>query len=360
DADDERVMTFDCAFVQCTTQTSHLTTTIRGLDGKVLRVYNFDFGQPWGWVRDYVYRDGQLLASVEPDGGGGEAMSHFHLDHLGSPRQITDGGAVETAFHTYYPFGGDATDPGQDEVALKFTGHERDTNGSGGAGALDYMHARYCAPGIGRFLSADPAVLRISTKTPYRWNRYSYANNNPVKFLDPNGKTAVVFIVSPSYEQASTSFGHAAILATSGNQRASASEGTPIQLTPRVSDFVNAYLAQERLVKAFVLKEDAGRDKRLMTALDPAKRKSYRERRQNCATACGDALREAGVIGANERPERGMLYDSPARLQEALESGALSRYVEAEIVFDPRNVQEVQPGQIVLYFKFDDSLDFVD
>ncbi|MCP4225313.1 MAG: hypothetical protein GY773_18400 [Actinomycetia bacterium] len=52
DADDERVMTFDCALVECETQTSHLTTTIRGLGGKVLRVYNLDFGQPWDWVRD--------------------------------------------------------------------------------------------------------------------------------------------------------------------------------------------------------------------------------------------------------------------------------------------------------------------
>jgi hypothetical protein len=112
DADDERVMTFDCALVECDTQTSHLTTTIRGIDGKVLRVYNLDFGEPWNWVRDYVYRGGQLLAAVEAEDTLGEVTRHFHLDHLGSPRQITDEGAVEVAFHTFYPFGGEATDPG--------------------------------------------------------------------------------------------------------------------------------------------------------------------------------------------------------------------------------------------------------
>ncbi|MCP3998115.1 MAG: RHS repeat-associated core domain-containing protein [bacterium] len=181
-------MTFDCAFVQCTTQTSHLTTTIRGLDGKVLRVYNLDFGEPWDWVRDYVYRDGQLLASVEPDGVGGEETSHFHLDHLGSPRQITDGSAVETAFHTYYPFGGEATDPGQDEVALKFTGHERDKNGSVGAGRLDYMHSRYCSPALGRFLTIDP-VVSGKPAVPQSWNSYAYVSNNPLIFADPNGRS---------------------------------------------------------------------------------------------------------------------------------------------------------------------------
>jgi hypothetical protein len=147
DADDERIMTFDCAFVDgdCAVP-AQLTTTIRGLDGKVLRIYNQPFGGAWNWERDYVYRDGQLLASVEPRAGGGEDTVHFHLDHLGSPRQITDEGATEVAFHTYYPFGGEATEPSQDDVVLKFTGHERDDNGSDGAGVLDYMHARSPSP----------------------------------------------------------------------------------------------------------------------------------------------------------------------------------------------------------------------
>ncbi|MCP3998617.1 MAG: RHS repeat-associated core domain-containing protein, partial [bacterium] len=146
--------------------------------------------QPWEWGRDYVYRDGLLLAAVEPDGGG-EATSHFHLDHLGSPRQITDDGAVETAFHTYYPFGDEATDPDQDEGQLRFTGHERDENGSVGAGALDYMHARYCSPATGRFLSVDPANSAKGTD-PQTWNRYVYGQNNPLKFFDPNGLTSDV------------------------------------------------------------------------------------------------------------------------------------------------------------------------
>jgi RHS repeat-associated protein len=187
DADDERIMTFDCAFVDgdCAVP-AQLTTKIRGLDGKVLRIYNQPFGGTWNWERDYVYRDGQLLASVEPTAGGGEDTVHFHLDHLGSPRQITDEAGAQAAFHTYYPFGGEATDASQDDVELKFTGHERDENG-GGAGVLDYMHRRYFSPTLGRFLAVDPAD-GASLNRPQGWNRLAYSMNNPLRFIDPDGR----------------------------------------------------------------------------------------------------------------------------------------------------------------------------
>jgi RHS repeat-associated protein len=154
----------------------------------VLRIYNQPFGGTWNWERDYVYRDGQLLASVEPRAGGGEDTVHFHLDHLGSPRQVTDEFGAQAAFHTYYPLGGEATEPSQDDVELKFTGHERDDNGSSGAGVLDYMLARYCAPALGRFTSIDPKTRRTFTVMPQRWNRFSYSAGNPLKFVDPDGR----------------------------------------------------------------------------------------------------------------------------------------------------------------------------
>ncbi len=45
------------------------------------------------------------------------------------------------------------------ELGVRVTrpdGHERDGNGSSGVGMLDYMHARYCSPALGRFQSPDP------------------------------------------------------------------------------------------------------------------------------------------------------------------------------------------------------------
>ena len=50
---------------------------------------------------------------------------------------------------------------------------------------LDYMHARYYSPHLGRFTSVDPAVADPSD--PRSWNRYSYALGNPIKYVDPTG-----------------------------------------------------------------------------------------------------------------------------------------------------------------------------
>ena len=199
DADDERIFTFDCVFADCQTQDDQLTATLRGLDGKVLRVFQLSFGEAWEWQRDYVYRDGQLLAAVEPKADGGEARTHLHLDHLGTPRQITDETGSAVALHSYYPFGGEATDPSQDEVELKFTGHERDGNGSADVGMLDYMHARYCSPRTGRFFSVDPILGESGI--PQSWNRYAYVRNNPVRYIDPQGRESAQIYLDAQIDQ---------------------------------------------------------------------------------------------------------------------------------------------------------------
>lgn len=48
---------------------------------------------------------------------------------------------------------------------------------------LTYMEQRYYDPGIGRFLSRDPIS---ALKGPF--NRYWYANANPYRFTDPDGR----------------------------------------------------------------------------------------------------------------------------------------------------------------------------
>ena len=53
------------------------------------------------------------------------------------------------------------------------------------------MHARFCSPGTGRFLSVDPAEERQALKRPQKWNRYAYVENNPLAFVDPDGEESV-------------------------------------------------------------------------------------------------------------------------------------------------------------------------
>jgi RHS repeat-associated protein len=51
---------------------------------------------------------------------------------------------------------------------------------------LDYFGARYYDASMGRFVSIDPAAF--SQGNLQSFNRYAYANNNPYKFVDPDGR----------------------------------------------------------------------------------------------------------------------------------------------------------------------------
>jgi len=155
--------------------------TLRDLGGKVLREYNT--GAAWTVESDYVYRAGLLLAAETSAG-----QRHFHLDHLGTPRLVTNAAAQQAAYHVYYPFGEEATAFNQDTQRMKFTGHERDLASLAGPGDdLDYMHARYFSPVSGRFLSVDPS-LDWDLAEPQSWNLYSYVRNNPVGRTDSTGR----------------------------------------------------------------------------------------------------------------------------------------------------------------------------
>lgn len=54
------------------------------------------------------------------------------------------------------------------------------------------MQQRYYDPAVGRFLSVDPVSTNPSTGAGF--NRYWYADNNPYKFIDPDGRDS--FLVS--------------------------------------------------------------------------------------------------------------------------------------------------------------------
>jgi RHS repeat-associated protein len=175
-ADDERVGAY--------TGQGNWRFTVRDVDGKVLReVTAFQGGSGTSWTldRDHVYREGVLLASVFPSG----QRQQFHLDHLGTPRLVTDVNGAQMGTHTLYPFG-DELASGTDEVPLsrlKFTGHERDALLN--REPLDDMHMRFFSPLAGRFLSTDRRFHDLSD--PQGWNLYAYVSNDPMNLVDPLG-----------------------------------------------------------------------------------------------------------------------------------------------------------------------------
>jgi RHS repeat-associated protein len=183
-ADDERVWSYKADNTSL--------WALRDLGANVLREYST--AGAWAVQSDYVYREGLLLAA-ETAGG----LRHFHLDHLRTPRLVTNGTGLQAGYHVYYPYGEEATAFNQDTIRAKFTGHERDLGNLGGSGDdLDYMHARFCSPLTGRFWGVDPKHRRKATSSPQSLNRYVYGRSNPVKYLDPNGREIVLGAGSPT------------------------------------------------------------------------------------------------------------------------------------------------------------------
>ncbi len=125
--------------------------------------------------RRYVYLGTQLIAEV----GEGNSVSYQHADALGSPVARTDASGNVISRTLYEPYG--ATAAGTNPTGIGFTGHANDV-----ATGLVYMQQRYYDPIAGRFLSVDPVTT--DAKTGDHFNRYVYAENNPYKFKDPDGR----------------------------------------------------------------------------------------------------------------------------------------------------------------------------
>ncbi|MCP3998926.1 MAG: RHS repeat-associated core domain-containing protein [bacterium] len=183
-ADDERIAKLELT-------SGELRWMLRDSGGLLLREFEYDEGGDIYPVRDEIYRGPSLLATVSQDESGvfGEA-AHYSLDHLGTPRLITTDTGEVKSLHKYYPFGEEATLANQDRHPMKFTGHERDFFAPGESDDLDYMHARYCSPHLSRFMSVDPVLGNPAI--PQSWNRFVYARNNPVRYVDPDGRAVQV------------------------------------------------------------------------------------------------------------------------------------------------------------------------
>ena len=123
--------------------------------------------------KSYIYANGQRVATVDEAG----TLTYSHNDYLGSARLATNENREQIMKSDYSPFGSTVIETGYSSAlsSYKFTGKEHDVSG------LYYYGARYYNPDIGRFVSVDP--LYNPSESPY-----AYAANNPVKYVDPDGK----------------------------------------------------------------------------------------------------------------------------------------------------------------------------
>lgn len=113
-----------------------------------------------------------------------EKTYYLLTDHLGSVDVVLDDQGKVVERRDFLPYGSERlSDPvtASTETDHKFTGKELDDETG-----LYYYGARYYDPLIGRFVSMDP--VSGDPKNPQSLNKYSYVQNNPVKYVDPTGK----------------------------------------------------------------------------------------------------------------------------------------------------------------------------
>lgn len=136
------------------------------------------------------YHDGnQILARINESAFTdlnveNNAVQTYHQDALGSTAVISNRDGSLTARYQYDAFGNVQTETGQSETNdFTYTGHERDQ-----ATGLIYAKARYYDPQLGLFLSRDP--FEGYDNKPLSLHRYLYAYQNPMKYVDPDGREA--------------------------------------------------------------------------------------------------------------------------------------------------------------------------
>ena len=119
----------------------------------------------------------------------GQTVRYQHTDMLGTPVMETDESGNVISRSVYEPFGKRL---GGEKAGIGFTGHLQDEDLG-----LTYMQARYYDPVIGRFYSNDPmgAFSHLSKGNIHGFNRYAYANNNPYKYTDPDGRESLGVLI---------------------------------------------------------------------------------------------------------------------------------------------------------------------
>jgi RHS repeat-associated protein len=134
----------------------------------------------------HVMDDRQRIALVEirtqgNDSAPAQLIRYQFNNHLGSANMELDDTAAIISYEEYYPFGSTSYQAVRSQTDLpkryRYTGKEQEAESG-----LCYHGARYYAPWLGRWVSADPAGLVDGP------NLYCYTRDNPLRLVDPAGR----------------------------------------------------------------------------------------------------------------------------------------------------------------------------
>ena len=108
----------------------------------------------------------------------------YHPDHLGSSSYITNLSGEINQHMEYLPFGELLVEEHLNSYNSPFKFNAKEFDAETGN---YYYGARYYDPKWSLWLSVDPFFAKYPTLSPY-----AYVANNPIKYIDPNGKEIVI------------------------------------------------------------------------------------------------------------------------------------------------------------------------
>ena len=109
---------------------------------------------------------------------------YYNQDHLGNNREVVDAKGRVRQITSYYPFGA----PYADEAAVRspelqpYKYNDKELDLMHGLNTYDYG-ARQYDPILARWDRVDPLAEKY-----YPFSPYAYCNNNPVMYIDPDGR----------------------------------------------------------------------------------------------------------------------------------------------------------------------------
>nr|WP_240433701.1 RHS repeat-associated core domain-containing protein [Vibrio cholerae] len=123
-------------------------------------------------LAEYIWLDGTPLSFVQ----SGQTYQ-VHVDHLGTPKALTDVSGQVVWKASYSPFGKASIIIQGPTFNLRFPGQYYDAETG-----LHYNWRRYYDPNTGRYITSDPIGLAGGINT------YAYALSNPIGNADPTGE----------------------------------------------------------------------------------------------------------------------------------------------------------------------------
>jgi RHS repeat-associated protein len=112
---------------------------------------------------------------------------YYHNDLAGSPIAATDSSGTLLWRQGYKPYG-ERINPKAPSDQQPWFVSKAYVEGAG----LAYFGARWYDPQLGRFMGIDPKGF--DEANVHSFNRYAYANDNPYRYVDPDGKNPLLLL----------------------------------------------------------------------------------------------------------------------------------------------------------------------